>query len=47
MGIPEERLSIFHIWLVADRVGDRRGRSRARGVDLYLMGRSDLPAPLS
>jgi glutamate synthase (NADPH/NADH) small chain len=28
------------VWAIAD------GRSAARGVDLYLMGRSDLPAPL-
>jgi len=29
------------VWAIAE------GRSCARGVDLYLMGRSDLPAPLS
>ena len=28
------------VWAIAE------GRSAARGVDLYLMGRSDLPAPL-
>ena len=32
---------------VADRLGDRRRTQRARGVDAYLMGASDLPAPLS
>ena len=32
---------------VADRLGDRRGPQRRPGVDRYLMGRSDLPAPLS
>ena len=29
------------VWAMAE------GRSCARGVDLYLMGKSDLPAPLS
>jgi len=29
------------VWAIAE------GRSAARGVDLYLMGKSDLPAPLS
>ena len=29
------------VWAIAE------GRSCARGVDLYLMGRSDLPAPLA
>ena len=29
------------VWAIAE------GRSAARGLDLYLMGRSDLPAPLS
>jgi glutamate synthase (NADPH/NADH) small chain len=29
------------VWAIAE------GRSAARGVDLYLMGRSDLPAPLA
>ena len=29
------------VWAIAE------GRSAARGVDLYLMGRSDLPAPLT
>jgi glutamate synthase (NADPH/NADH) small chain len=28
------------VWAIAE------GRSAARGVDLYLMGKSDLPAPL-
>ena len=28
------------VWAIAE------GRSAARGLDLYLMGRSDLPAPL-
>jgi glutamate synthase (NADPH/NADH) small chain len=28
------------VWAIAE------GRSCARGVDQYLMGRSDLPAPL-
>jgi len=28
------------VWAVAE------GRSAARGADLYLMGKSDLPAPL-
>jgi len=28
------------VWAIAE------GRSAARGIDLYLMGRSDLPAPL-
>jgi glutamate synthase (NADPH/NADH) small chain len=29
------------VWAIAE------GRSAARGVDLFLMGKSDLPAPLS
>ena len=29
------------VWAIAE------GRSAARGVDRYLMGRSDLPAPLA
>jgi len=29
------------VWAIAE------GRSAARGVDVYLMGKSDLPAPLS
>ena len=29
------------VWAIAE------GRSAARGADLYLMGRSDLPAPLA
>jgi glutamate synthase (NADPH/NADH) small chain len=29
------------VWAIAE------GRSAARGVDLYLMGKSDLPAPLA
>jgi glutamate synthase (NADPH/NADH) small chain len=29
------------VWAIAE------GRSAARGVDQYLMGRSDLPAPLA
>jgi glutamate synthase (NADPH/NADH) small chain len=29
------------VWAIAE------GRSAARGVDLYLMGKSDLPAPLT
>ena len=29
------------VWAIAE------GRSAARGIDLYLMGRSDLPAPLT
>ncbi|HEY7679317.1 MAG TPA: FAD-dependent oxidoreductase, partial [Terriglobia bacterium] len=29
------------VWAIAE------GRSAARGVDLFLMGRSDLPAPLA
>ena len=29
------------VWAIAE------GRSAARGIDRYLMGRSDLPAPLS
>jgi glutamate synthase (NADPH/NADH) small chain len=29
------------VWAIAE------GRSAARGVDQYLMGRSDLPAPLT
>jgi glutamate synthase (NADPH/NADH) small chain len=29
------------VWAIAD------GRSTARGVDAYLMGRSDLPAPVA
>ena len=29
------------VWAIAD------GRSTARGVDLYLMGESTLPAPVS
>ena len=29
------------VWAIAE------GRSAARGVDVYLMGRSDLPAPLA
>jgi len=28
------------VWAIAE------GRSAARGVDLYLMGKSDLPAPI-
>ena len=44
--VAEER-AICGIWLVADHMGDRRWRSRVRGVDLYLMGRSDLATPLS
>jgi glutamate synthase (NADPH) small chain len=28
------------VWAIAE------GRSAARGVDLYLMGKSELPAPL-
>jgi glutamate synthase (NADPH/NADH) small chain len=28
------------VWAIAE------GRSAARGIDLYLMGHSDLPAPL-
>jgi glutamate synthase (NADPH/NADH) small chain len=29
------------VWAIAE------GRSAARGIDEYLMGRSDLPAPLA
>ena len=29
------------VWAIAE------GRSAARGIDIYLMGRSDLPAPLA
>jgi len=29
------------VWAIAE------GRSAARGADLYLMGKSDLPAPLA